>query len=118
MSLSLSFELDSEVEGVGLSFWSEFRGILLIFLDFWSGFRIAGELRLTFPMTLIYFLHEIPKVIQILGFVEVNQLILDPFWKGEVGFPMKDLIVVVKESREQRSGERQQRTWWLCDCLL
>ena len=34
IALSLSVEPDSEVEGVRLSFWSRFRDILLIFLDF------------------------------------------------------------------------------------
>ena len=51
-----------------------------------------------FPMMLIYFLHESLKVVYIPGFVEVNQLVLDPFQKGKVCFPMKSLIVVVKES--------------------
>ena len=41
LSLSLSVEPDLEVEGARMSFWSEFGGILLIFLDFCSGFRIA-----------------------------------------------------------------------------
>ena len=47
---------------------------------------------------LIYFLHEVPKVVQILGLIKVNQLILDPFWKSQICFLMKGLIVIVKES--------------------
>ena len=53
-----------------------------------------------FPMTLIYFLHKILKVIQIPGFVKENQQILHPFWKSKICFLMKGLVVVVKESRD------------------
>ena len=53
---------------------------------------------MTFPMALVYPLYGIPKVIQVPGFVKVNQLILDPFWKSKICFPVKGLIVVVKES--------------------
>ena len=51
-----------------------------------------------FPMALVYFLHGIPKVVQILGFVKVNQLVLNPFWRSKICFPMKGPIVVVKKS--------------------
>ena len=51
-----------------------------------------------FPMMLVYLLHKILKVMQISGFVKVNQLVLDPFQKSEMCFPVKGLIVVVKES--------------------
>ena len=53
---------------------------------------------MTFPMALVYLLYKITKVVQILGFVKVNQLVLDPFWESEICFPVKALIVVVKES--------------------
>ena len=49
-------------------------------------------------MAFVYLLYEIPKVIQVPGFVKVNQLILDPFRKSKICFPVKGLIVVVKES--------------------
>ena len=45
-------------------------------------------------------LYEILKVIYILGFVKVNQLVLDLFQKSKICFPVKGLIVVVKESRD------------------
>ena len=53
-----------------------------------------------FPVTLIYLLYKIPKVIQILGLIEMNQLILDSLWKSKICFPMECLVVIVKESRD------------------
>ena len=54
---------------------------------------------MTFPVTLIYLLYKVPKVVQILGLIEINQLILDPPQKREVCFLMKGLVVIVKENR-------------------
>ena len=53
-----------------------------------------------FPMVLVYFLYEILKVAQIPGFVKVNQLVFDLLQKSKICFPVKGLIVVVKESRD------------------
>ena len=53
-----------------------------------------------FPIMLIYLLYKVLKLVQILGIVKVNQLILDPFQKSKVCFLMKGLIVIVKESRD------------------
>ena len=53
---------------------------------------------MTFPITLIYFLYKVPKVVQIPGLIEMNQLILDSLWKSEICFLMKGLVVIVKES--------------------
>ena len=47
---------------------------------------------------MINVLYKVPKVIQILKFVKVNQLILGPFRKSEICFLMEGLIAVVKES--------------------
>ena len=49
---------------------------------------------------LINLLYEVSKVIQILGLIKIYQLVLDPLWKSERYFPMKGLIVIVKESRD------------------
>ena len=62
--------------------------------------HFLGVLGLMFQMVLVYLLYEIPNVVQVLGFVKVNQLVLDPFQKSEICFPVKGLIVVVKESRD------------------
>ena len=53
---------------------------------------------MTFPVTLIYFLYEVPKVVQIPGLIEMDQLVLDSLWKGKICFPMEGLVVIVKES--------------------
>ena len=49
---------------------------------------------------LIYLLYEVLKVIQILGLIKMDQLILDSLWKREVCFLMERLVVRVKESRD------------------
>ena len=51
-----------------------------------------------FPVTLIYLLYEIPKVIQIPGLVKMNQLILDSLRKSKICFPVEGLVIIVKES--------------------
>ena len=48
---------------------------------------------------LIYLLYEVPKVIQILGLVEMNQLILNSLRKSEIRFLMEGLVIIIKESR-------------------
>ena len=53
---------------------ARFIGFLVGLQDCW---RFSGNLGSTFPVMLIYLLYEIPKVVQILGFVKMNQLILD-----------------------------------------
>ena len=60
--------------------------------------RFSGNLRLTFPVTLIYFLYEIPKIVQVQGLIEINQLILDSLRKSKICFPMECLVIIVKES--------------------
>ena len=45
-------------------------------------------------------MYKVLKVVHILGFVKVNQLVLDPFLKNKICFLKKGLIVVVKESRD------------------
>ena len=46
---------------------AHFIGFLVGLRDRW---HFSGNLGLTFPVTLIYFLYEIPKVVQIPGLVE------------------------------------------------
>ena len=81
---------------VGIWVWLTcFVAFLVGLQDCWC---FSGNLGSTFPVTLIYLLYEIPKVVQILGLVEMNQLILDSLWKSEICFPMEHLVVIVKES--------------------
>ena len=47
---------------------------------------------------LIYLLLESLKFTQILGFVEIYQLILDPLQMCKIGFSKRGLVVVVKKS--------------------
>ena len=75
---------------------------LACFIGFLVGFQnhqcFSRNLRLTFPVMLIYLLYKVPKVVQILGLIRMNQLILDPLRKSEVCFPIKALVAIVKES--------------------
>ena len=65
---------------------------------------------MTFPVMLIYLLYKVPKVVQIPGLIEMNQLILDSLPKSKICFPVEGLVIIVKESRnsvevdEEHSG--------------
>ena len=58
----------------------------------------SGNLGSTFPVTLIYLLYEIPKVVQIPGLIEMDQLILDSLQKSKICFLMEGLVIIVMES--------------------
>ena len=47
---------------------------------------------------LIYFLYEIPKVVQIPGLVKMNLFVLDSLRKSKIHFPMEGLVIIIKES--------------------
>ena len=46
---------------------------------------------------MIYLLYEVPKVIQIQGPIEMNQLILDFLQKSKICFLMEGLVIIVME---------------------